>query len=314
MSFLWRSGICDRSSRILLELWGTQEAEPVVGSVWDCNQIFRGANNEWWQWWQWRHWSDSVEMPPSCTSKSKQSCILTASMMMLWCIFYFLHGVNDMHSAACSSPREALKDVIPQRALLSESTHKWSLDLFEMPADLLGWVLCSRERSHQAEGWHPLSRSWWVFACISQDWAMRFSLLSMPNPLGQAPKASWVQRTAQRSGNCHCPVINLPCLAIPWIYIDSPLIYTAVSLESANDCLAQREPCSTSVTCHELTQGPHTHHLQLPRRFICTDTGRTHFFAEIMCAQYELWSKLTLISPVINACRERRDHCCEWLC
>lgn len=112
----------------------------------------------------------------------------------------------------------------------------------------------------------------------------------VPNPLGHTLKASWLQRTAQIFGNCHGPVTNLPCLAVLWIYTAR-----LVHLWFAPQCLWSLLMISLptkSLALHlspgmSWERGPHTHHLQLPRRCICTDTGSTHFLAEILCGQCE---------------------------
>lgn len=126
-----------------------------------------------------------------------------------------------MHSAACSSPALPMKDVISQRALLSKSTHKWSLNLicqqacwdgrFAVNTSSVGEESPSRRMpSHEQfmlSVWmHPPAASHGIFIAVPGS--------GVPNPLGHALKASSLQRTAQKFGNA--TALLLTCHSRPF--------------------------------------------------------------------------------------------------
>lgn len=172
---------------------------------------------------------------------------------------------NKWHGLCCqqlpSSPHTVLEDVISQRVLLSKSTHKWSQNVI---CQQTCWDGCFAVNNRSVGEESPSRRrpsceqlmgsAWGHSPAAPQDWANGLSLLSTALV---CPKASWLQRAAQIFGNCHCLVLNCHVWPFSRFILQgySPLIYITVSLKSANDFLAQKEPCSTSVTWHELTQG-----------------------------------------------------------
>lgn len=156
------------------------------------------------------------------------------------------------------------------------------------------WSHPSHEQFMLSVWMHPPAASHGIFIAVPAS--------GVPNPLGHALKASSLQRTAQKFGNCHCPVINLPFLAILWIYIARliHLWFTPLCLCSLLMISLPRQSLaphlSSDMSWH---RGPHTHHLQLPRRWICTDTECTHFFAEIICGH--IWIRIHNINYGSNS-------------
>lgn len=143
--------------------------------------------------------------------------------------------LNKWHALCClqfpSSPQEGLEDVISQRVLLGRSAHKWSLNLICHQTCWDGGFAAndssvgeeSPSRSHpsceqfmgRVWGYSPATPPGLSHEIFIAEIANNFHCFHLAL---MCPKASWLQRTAQIFGNCHCPVINCHACHF-WIYL-----------------------------------------------------------------------------------------------